>query len=338
MTVAPIAVVVTVRDEAASIAELLQSLGAQAVQPAEIVVVDGGSTDGTLRILESWTRTLPLRVLARPGVNIATGRNIGIEAAGQELIAVTDAGVRLAPRWLERLYAAVGSPDVDVASGFFAPDPRTWFELAMGSTVLPSSGEIDQATFLPSSRSIAFRRDAWRLVGGYPEWLGYCEDVVFDLRLRASGARFRFVPDAIAHFRPRGTLRSFWLQYYRYARGDGQAGLFAKRHALRYCAYLGAVWFLWRGYRYATVRPVLLVAGAGYLWRPYWRLLRHRGWRRARGWFGAAALVPVIRLVGDLAKMAGYPAGLAWRARRYGLQCDWRTIGVAASPCHERPD
>ncbi|MEZ4683451.1 MAG: hypothetical protein R2932_55510, partial [Caldilineaceae bacterium] len=33
-------------------------------------------------------------------------------------------------------------------------------------------------------------------------------------------------------------------------------------------------------------------------------------------WLGAAALVPVIRLVGDAAKMVGYPVGLWWRWRR----------------------
>lgn len=332
MTVAPIAVVVTVRDEAANIGELLESLAAQATQPAEIVVVDGGSADGTLKILEEWRARLPLRAIFRPGVNIAAGRNIGVAAATQQLIAVTDAGVRLEPRWLGRLNEAVSATDVDVASGFFVADARSTFEVAMGCAVLPTVGEIDPATFLPSSRSVAFRRAAWSAVGGYPEWLDYCEDVVFDLALRDSGARFAFVPDAVAHFRPRDSFGAYWRQYYRYARGDGKAGLFTARHAIRYGAYIGLVCFGWHGRRVRLAWLGLLVASTGYLRRPFARLLPLLPQLPAVERFRVAALIPAIRLVGDVAKMTGYPVGLAWRARRFGLRGDWRAIVATTAP------
>src|SRR5206468_161896 len=117
----------------------------------------------------------------------------------------------------ERLVAPLleETGDIDVVSGFFVPDAETPFERAMGATVLPSLPDIDPLSFLPSSRSVAFRKDAWEAAGGYPEWLDYCEDLVFDLRLRELGKRFVFVPQAVAHFRPRRTLRAFYLQYYR---------------------------------------------------------------------------------------------------------------------------
>lgn len=331
MTVAPIAVVVTVRDEAATIGELLESLAAQTVQPSEIVVVDGGSADGTLAILDEWRARLPLRTIARPGVNIAVGRNIGIAAATRQLIAVTDAGVRLEQHWLRRLYDAVTTAGVDVASGFFVADARTIFETAMGCAVLPTVGEIDPATFLPSSRSIAFRREAWSAVGGYPEWLDYCEDVVFDLALRESGARFTFVPDAVARFRPRGSLGAYWRQYYRYARGDGKADLFTKRHAIRYGVYASLICFVRRGWRVPLVWLVLPIAMASYLRRPVARLWPLLPQLSTLERLQAAALIPAIRLVGDLAKMAGYPVGILWRARHFGLRRDWRAINAATS-------
>ena len=40
------------------------------------------------------------------------------------------------------------------------------------------------ARFLPSSRSVAFRKSAWTAIGGYPAWLDYGEDIVFDLALQ----------------------------------------------------------------------------------------------------------------------------------------------------------
>jgi glycosyltransferase involved in cell wall biosynthesis len=320
-------VVVTVLNEAGSIEELLAALAAQTVRPREIVVVDGGSTDGTPAVLKGWADRLPLRIIEVPGASISAGRNRAIEAAACEALAVTDAGARPVPGWLAAITARLlpspsgAPPSADVVAGWFVADPRTVFERAMGATALPALNEIDDAAFLPSSRSIAFTRAAWAAAGGYPEWLDYCEDLVFDLALRASGQRIAFVPAAAVRFRPRTSLPAFWRQYYRYARGDGKADLWLKRHLIRYGVYGGALAALtlggrwgWRGLMLAAV--LLTPGAAAYLWRPYARLLpylRGLGWR---GGLQAVALVPIIRLVGDLAKMAGYPVGVLWRVRR----------------------
>lgn len=302
--------IVTVRNEAASLDELLDSVAAQTHLPDEIVIVDGGSTDGTFERLQAWTQRLPLRALSEPGANIARGRNAAIRAATGDLIAVTDAGVRLAPTWLQALREGTTNL-VDVVSGFFCADPRTTFERAMGATVLPTLEDVDGSTFLPSSRSVLFRRGAWTRVGGYPEWLDYCEDLVFDLALRRAGCRFAFAPAALVAFRPRGSLAAFFRQYYLYARGDGKAGLWWRRHVARYCAYALAVALLRRR---GPGLLVLVLGGLAYVRRPYQRLSLDRLSARQR--VAAIALVPVIRLVGDAAKMVGYPVGAWWRLRR----------------------
>lgn len=322
-----VSVVVTVRDEAGSIETLLASLAAQRCPPDEIVIVDGGSTDATPAILAAWAARLPLRVLARPGANISAGRNAGIVAARGAIIAVTDAGVRLAPDWLAALLAPFeADPATQAVGGFFAPDPRTPFELALGATTLPTRADVRPETFLPSSRSLALRRTAWERAGGYPEWLDYCEDLIFDLKLREACGPFAFAPAALAYFRPRPDLWAFWHQYFRYARGDGKAGLFARRHAIRYATYLGLGAFLARGWRYRLLWPLVLLGGMSYLRRPYARLLPTLAPLRPLERASATAAVPLIRLVGDLAKCAGYPVGLWWRWRRYGLRRDWRAI------------
>ena len=239
-----VSVVITVLNEKEAIERLLRSLEAQTRQPDEVVIVDGGSTDGTGTILKAWAASgwLPLRILNKPGANISEGRNTAIYAATGDVIATTDAGVRLERDWLEKLVAAFEHQDLDrfvfTAAGWFVADPQTPFETAMGATVLPDVTEIDGETFLPSSRSVAFRKVAWEASGGYPEWLDYCEDLIFDFRLRDLYGPFPFVPEAVVHFRPRGNLRAFFKQYYQYARGDGKADLWRRRHAVRYAAYL----------------------------------------------------------------------------------------------------
>ncbi|HVF99857.1 MAG TPA: glycosyltransferase, partial [Chloroflexia bacterium] len=262
----PISLIMTVRNEAASIARLLDSVLAQTRQPDEIVIADGGSTDGTQEVVSSYMDRLPLRLLVLPGANISEGRNAAIRNASHDIIAVTDAGVRLEAEWLEALVGPLLDEEagIDVVSGFFMPDPQTSFEMAMGATVLPSLEDIDPATFLPSSRSAAFRKAAWEAAGGYPEWLDYSEDLVFDMRMKELGYSFAFAPEACVRFRPRSNLRAFFLQYYRYARGDGHADLWRKRHAIRYATYISgplvASW-AWRHRRGVAGKGMFVLMG-----------------------------------------------------------------------------
>ncbi|MGQ9681270.1 MAG: glycosyltransferase [Anaerolineae bacterium] len=337
-----VTVIATVLNEGQAIEDLLASLRSQTRLPDEVIIVDGGSRDDTVARLRRAEAegSLKLRVLQAPGANISLGRNIAIRAASSPLIAVTDAGVRLDRRWLEHITEPFARADVpDVVSGFFVPDARSAFEIALAATTLPALRDVRPERFLPSSRSVAFRKDAWEAVGGYPEWLDYCEDLIFDLRLRDTGHRFMFVPEARVAFRPRPNLPAFCRQYYRYARGDGKADLWRKRHAVRYGTYL-------------LVTPALvalaialnpwwllgLLAGAALmLATPYRRLLGLWGPLGRSARLVALLWVPVIRLAGDAAKMLGYPAGLAWRrAHRNQPELQWR-LPAGAEPRRTSP-
>ncbi|MXX84605.1 MAG: glycosyltransferase [Chloroflexi bacterium] len=316
-----ISLILTVLNEGDNIRQLLDSIAGQTRSADEIVIVDGGSSDDTVDIARSYAERLPLRLLVAAGCNISQGRNLAIAEARGDIIAVTDAGVRLAADWLEAITAPLlADASLSVAAGFFRADPQTRFEIALGATTLPLADEIDAGSFLPSSRSIAFRKRAALGIDGYPEWLDYCEDLIFDLRLLLAGERFVFVPGALAYFRPRANLRSYFRQYYLYARGDGKADLWRARHSLRYATYLIlapgiglAGWLahplLWLGW---------LLGGMVYLYRPYQRLpflMRAVDNRSLRTWLLCIAWIPLLRLVGDVAKMLGYPRGWLWRLR-----------------------
>ena len=324
-----VSVIATVLNEGGSIGGLLESLVGQTRSADEVVIVDGGSRDNTVQIAESYRDRLPLQLLVEPGCGISEGRNRAVLAATGDIIASTDAGVKLSPEWLSELtrpFEQECQPP-GVVAGFFRSDPKSVLETALGVTVLPTVAEVDPSTFLPSSRSVAFSRDAWRAAGGYPEWLDYCEDVVFDLVLRETCGPFVWAPQAIAQFRPRTSLGAFFRQYYRYARGDGKADLWRKRHATRYMTYLVALpglLYLAVWHRGDWLLP-LLAGVFAYCWVPWLRLQRSgkrlSSWRRLQ----AAALVPVIRAVGDVAKMFGYPVGWVWRLRNWARpEIHWR--------------
>jgi glycosyltransferase involved in cell wall biosynthesis len=321
----PVSLIVTVLNEGDTIRALMDSITAQSRLPDEIIICDGGSQDNTLAILAEYTNCLPLTVIQRPGANISCGRNTAIRAAKHDLIAVTDAGVRLDPHWLEHLVAPLEADiHVQVVSGFFLPDPQTPFEVAMGATVLPALQDVKPATFMPSSRSVAFRRTAWEEAGGYPEWLDFCEDLILDFRLSALYGSFAFAPQAIAYFRPRQNMRAFFRQYYQYARGDGKANLFFRRHLIRYLTYSIALpAIILTGIFISPWWLLVLFAGGLYMVAtPYRRLLAQWGKLSAQEKLIAALWVPIIRIGGDIAKMIGYPAGLIWRMRN--RPPDWR--------------
>jgi len=315
-----VSAIVTVCNEGKNIRRLLDSLATQSRPPDEVVICDGGSTDDTLDILRSYAREgkLPLRVIMRPGANISQGRNAAIAEAKGLIIAVADAGVRLETNWLAFLIAPFEEePRTQVVSGFFAPDPQSIFETALGATILPALAGVDPSRFMPSSRSVAFRKEAWKAVGGYPEWIDYCEDLLFDFALRERHGPFAFAPQALAHFRPRPNLAAFFRQYYHYGRGDGKADLWRKRHAARYLTYLvAAPLLLLLSLLHSPLWLAAFLAGGGMMfYTPYKRLLPMIRSLSLWGRCQAIVWVPVIRVTGDVAKMIGYPVGWWWRWR-----------------------
>lgn len=311
----PITLATTMLNERPMLSAFLASLEAQTTWPDEIVVVDGGSSDGTVELWNEWSHGLAIkvRIIVAEGANISKGRNTAIAEASNEVIVVTDAGTVLDPAWLGELVGALG-PDVDVISGFFEADGETFLQKSIAYAITPNASEIDPDRFLPSSRSICFRRSSWERAGGYPEWLDYCEDLVFDLAMLNSGSRFAFVPGAIVRWSARSTYRAFAKQYYRYARGDGKAGLWSKRHAARYVAYIFAVLVVGTRFGGLIGVAVLVLGFLAYARRFLWRIVVSR--RKFKRLLPVALLLTLVTVVvGDLAKMAGYPVGLRWRRK-----------------------
>jgi hypothetical protein len=164
--------------------------------------------------------------------------------------------------------------------------------------------------WMPSSRSIAFRRSAYDAAGGYPEWLAVGEDMYFDLRLVGSGARMDNATDAVVYWRIRSTLRETWTQYAGYAEGDALAGMYPERHFLRFAVYAAGAWALTSRSRLLTA--LAAVAGTAYAMRPMrraWSRLADRPGERAASTVGVPAAMAFV----DLAKMWGYARGLARR-------------------------
>lgn len=303
-----VSVVITILNEETTIASLLRSLKAQSKKPDEVIIIDAGSTDGTVNIVREFQRKSGMiRLLVKPGANRSLGRNIGIARAHGPIIALIDAGCAAKRDWLKKLTRPFKDPEVDVVAGFYKPKGDSIVQrcLAVYTCVLPH--QMNTRTFLPASRSMAFRKFVWKEVGGFPEALNTCEDRVFVDRLKQQGALFVLAKDAVVSWEQQRTVKNAFRQLFGYARGDMEAG---------YTPHVRKIVIVWIRYFvgiYVLLRfPLLLlliipqylawVIGKGYAFVKD---------RRALLW------LPLLQLTADAAVMSGSLVGLINRRRSH---------------------
>lgn len=221
-----VSVVVPVRNEEQSLPTLIASLRAQTFQPAEVIIVDGGSTDRTVEVVRQLTTGDDrFRLIEAGAATPGRGRNVGSKAARSSWLAYTDAGIRVEPTWLERLVREVArAPAPDVVYGNYEPVTRTRFERAAALTypAAPSErpGGRMRGPFIASS---LVRREVWQRVGGFPD-LRAAEDLIFMERIEQQGFRIAWAPQATVWWQLQPTFATTFRKFVNYSRHNVWAG------------------------------------------------------------------------------------------------------------------
>jgi glycosyltransferase involved in cell wall biosynthesis len=228
----PVTITSTVLNEVEDIDSLVETLMQQTLAPAEVIIVDGGSTDGTWERLEvaraKYPTLIPIRdescSLQRSPGPIARGRNVGIAAATSPVVACADAGCTYHPDWLANLTAPIfaGDAEYSVGGSYIDATNSTAWDVAsapfFGVKLDPGA-----ATKSCTARSMAFRKELWQRVGGFPETVFLGEDTAFDAKIRQLVTP-AFAPRAKAAYQPRQTFRSALRQMVSYSITDGVLG------------------------------------------------------------------------------------------------------------------
>lgn len=235
-----ISVVIPVRNEASSISQLLDSLKSQTKLPAEIIITDAGSTDGTPKIVEEFDAgDLPVHLIRAGHGYPGRGRNLGAEQARNEWLAFIDAGVFPEPRWLQSLAEpAQSTRKVDVVYGSFQPITKAFFEECAAIAFVPPPINVDGA--MMRTRSIAsalMRKSVWQAAGGFPEDLRSAEDLLFMNKIEASGSRVTYAPKALVHWSIQPTLWKTFTRFVKYSRSNIRAGLWADWQSMLFRRY-----------------------------------------------------------------------------------------------------
>jgi glycosyltransferase involved in cell wall biosynthesis len=223
--------ITTVYNELGSILNFLESYKRQTVYAAEFVVVDGGSSDGTFDLINIFSRNNPelnIRLILDEYANkkfisgaIAQGRNTAIQNARYEIIAVTDAGCILNENWLFNITKPLKNSSIDVVSGWYDVNITNRFTSDFKAISMPDVANVNSDKFLPSSRSIAFRKRCWIDVGGYPTKSYTGEDTYFDLKLKQMNFNFHFQPSATVLWNCPESIGDAIKKQYSYGFGDG---------------------------------------------------------------------------------------------------------------------
>ena len=228
----PVAVVVPCHNEARSIRDLLDALAAQTVAPFEVVIVDDGSTDGSVEVVRQWQAANPsvaLRVVPGPGRGPGPAMNAGIAAASADVIVRLDGHSVPGPDYLRHSLELVADPRVGVVGGGWRvlPGASTAVGRAIAAVVAHPLGSGGARYRHPDSTGSAtisvetvpfgtFRRTLWEQLGGFDEFLAANEDSDFNYRARSAGSDVLFDRRIQTTYVARPTLTTLGRQYYRY--------------------------------------------------------------------------------------------------------------------------
>lgn len=240
-----VSLVVPIKNEEASLERLLRSIEAQTHPPDEVILVDGGSTDHTVALARGYAHTHPfVRVLEAGPATPGRGRNVGIEAAQCDWIALTDAGIVVTPTWLEALVAASARrPEARVVYGNYEPVVESRFTEWAALAYVPPKFSCPEGRIRGRSvASMLLHRDAWRAAGGFPDYRA-AEDLIFMERLNKV-ATVTWAPTATAWWSIPSTPRKTFSRFYTYSAHNVWANRQAQWHygvAKQYALVLGSL-------------------------------------------------------------------------------------------------
>ncbi len=297
---AKVSVIVTVFNEEDTLLPLIKALTNQTSSATEIIIVDGGSTDSTWKLLQ---KTKGVRYFQNPG-NRSVGRNFGVSKSKYPLIAFTDAGCVPDLNWLEELLKPFADSAVSVVSGYYRGESKNIFQKCLIPYVLVMPDVANKSEFYPSTRSMALRRVVWDKSGGFDPTLYHNEDYAYAHRLKSLGYSFTFAPLAVVSWIPRKTLIQAAWMFMRFAIGDIQAKIIrpqVKRLAMRYLVF---VYLFFLSFELTILKPFIILLAICYLLLSIRKNYRYVKDIRAIIW------LPILQITADLSVLFGSAVGL----------------------------
>ncbi|MFC3714803.1 glycosyltransferase [Luteimonas soli] len=193
-------IVIRTLDEARYLGELLEAIGQQETGPfqVEVVVIDSGSTDGTLEIAEKHGCTITH--ITREQFSFGRSLNMGCEVAqGAILVLISGHCVPTDRHWLRNLCLPIADGKVDYSYGKQVGGPESHFsECRIFGKYYPDQSSVPQDGFFCNNANSAISRQAWDRYR-FDEAVTGLEDMELAQRLHRDGGRIGYVADACVY-------------------------------------------------------------------------------------------------------------------------------------------
>ena len=236
----PVSIVIPVRDEASSLAQVLDACLAQDYEgPLEVVVAYAESSDATREILTRYESTHGIRVVPNPQGTTPSGLNAAIGASSGDVIVRCDGHAVLPLNYVSTAVAILERTGAGNVGGIQRATGVNPTQRAIARAMTNPVG-VGNAAFHRGGTAGAtdtvylgvFSRDALEQVGGFDEVLARNQDYELNVRLRDAGWTVWFDPALEVEYSPRSTLGSLWKQYFDYGTWKRQV-LIKHPHSLR---------------------------------------------------------------------------------------------------------
>ena len=184
----------------------LESLRAQTHTEWEAIIVDDGSSDGTLALAESYAARDPrVRVIHQQNAGVSVARNAGIAAASCDWLLFLDADDTIAPEHLERMTQALERDDsLDaVRCGWCSLTPRGYRTCISMPKQDGDLFELLAVDWQFAIHACVVKKALVEEVGGFEPGLTTSEDWDLWQRVARTGARFGSVPELLAFYQMR---------------------------------------------------------------------------------------------------------------------------------------
>ena len=194
----PVSALVAAYNEEEHLGQCLQSLLAQSYSPLEIIVVDDGSTDGTLDVARRYAS---VKTIAQPHQGKARCVNLAAQQAQGAIVLFLDGDMFFDSAYVEKLVAPIlAGVAIGTCHGteLVANPKSTWSKCLQDKFGLPRDRRLNLTATQQAEGSVIFRavnRDAFLSVNGFDD-TGHLDDQTLYPKL---GRRAVFVSDAVCH-------------------------------------------------------------------------------------------------------------------------------------------
>lgn len=221
-----ISIITPTYNRADELVHLYESLKKQTVDLKffEFIISDDGSTDITQSMVEEWQFNSPFKIkfISQKNQGPGAARNHGLDIAEGELILFIDSDCEAHPDWIQTIYEEYLNDSFDACGG---PDGskddfttlQKAIDFAMTSFIttggMRGHSEKMMAKFFPRTHNMGIKRSVYEKVGGFGD-LRHGQDIELSNRIRKSGARIKFLINAVVYHRRRTSIKQFFKQVF----------------------------------------------------------------------------------------------------------------------------